>query len=75
MLGSSLSTHLVLTIVTNDGSFLPGTGPLSTLFRQSGGRPKLLPESFLDLDCFQLEIIRMPKRHLGVANISLLQIP
>ena len=46
LLGSSLSTHLVhITFIYGDSS-LPGTGPLSTIFRQLGGRSKVLPESF-----------------------------
>lgn len=57
----------------NDGS-LPGIGPLSTFFRQPGGRSQVLPKS-LRLDCFQLGITGMPKRHFGVTNFDPLQAP
>lgn len=46
LLGSSLCTHPVHTIVIYGESSLPETGPLSTFFRQLGGRSKVLPESF-----------------------------
>ena len=46
LLGSSLSARLVHTIVIYGDSSLPGTGLLSTFFRQLGGKSKVFPEAF-----------------------------
>ena len=72
LLGFTLSTCLVPTIVMYGDSSLPGTGPPSTFFRQLGGRSRFFL-SLLSLDCFQLKIICMPKRLYGVANFAPLQ--
>lgn len=47
---------------------LSGTGPLSSFFRQLGEGQSLFL-GFGGLDCFQLEIICMPKRQFRVANL------
>ena len=46
LLGPSLSTRLVHTIVIHADSSLPGTGLLSTFFRQLEGKSKVFPEAF-----------------------------
>ena len=54
--------------VSGDSSIL-GTGPLSEFFLSVGRRSEFLPE-FWCLDCFHLDIIHMPKRHLEVAKFA-----
>ena len=46
VLGSSLSMHLVDTIVIYGDSSLPGRGPLSKFFRVLEEKSQFLPESF-----------------------------
>ena len=60
LLGSSLSTHLVDTIVAYGDNSLSGTSPLS---RQLGGSQNFFL-SLLGRECFQLKIIHMPKWYI-----------
>ena len=53
-------------IIISDDAFLSGID--LHLFRPLGERSKVLTESF-GLDCFQLQIIHMPKRHFVVAYL------
>ena len=46
LLSSSLSTHLVHTVVMNDDGSLPRIGPQSTFLKQLVGKSKFFPVSF-----------------------------
>ena len=68
LLGPSLSTHRVHTIVICGYSSRSRTSPLATFFKQLRGQSFFL--GLLGINCFQLKTIHVTKRHFGVTILA-----
>ena len=67
---SNTVRSIVFANISSESSIPRADSP--NYFRQFGGKSSFF-FGLLGLDCFQLEIIYMPKRHFGVGNFASLQ--